>query len=97
MLSEGGIGWLPHIVEHADYVWHRHGRWTGCELPEPPSHYVPDHLYAKDPDGLEFEVSWLVPHDMVTPELLEARGVNRPLDLDAEVATYGLELAGGGR
>lgn len=60
-------------------------------------HTTTKALYAKDPDGLEFEVSWLVPHDMVTPELLERRGVNRPLDLDAEVATYGLELAGGGR
>ena len=60
-------------------------------------HTTTKALYAHDPDGLQFEVSWLVPLDRVTPELLERRGVNRPLDLDAEVATYGLELAGGGR
>jgi hypothetical protein len=42
-------------------------------------------------------VSWLVPHDHVTPELLEARATNKPLDIDAELARYGPELAGGGR
>ena len=46
VLSEGGIGWLPHALEHADYVWHRHGRWTGTKLPEPPSSYFPDHVYG---------------------------------------------------
>ena len=25
-------------------------------------------LYAKDPDGLEFEVSWLVPADLIGDE-----------------------------
>jgi catechol-2,3-dioxygenase len=39
-------------------------------------------LYAKDPDGLEFEVMWLVPADAWGEEEHEA--VIRPLDLDAE-------------
>ena len=60
-------------------------------------HSTTKALYAHDPDGLEFEVSWLVPHDHVTPELLEARATNKPLDIDAELARYGPELAGGGR
>ena len=60
-------------------------------------HATTKALYAHDPDGLEFEVSWLVPHDHVTPELLEARATNKPLDIDAELARYGPELAGGGR
>ncbi len=46
VLSEGGIGWIPHAIEHADYVWHRHGRWTGSKLPEPPSHYFPEHVFG---------------------------------------------------
>jgi catechol-2,3-dioxygenase len=58
-------------------------------------HTTTKALYAHDPDGLEFEVSWLVPADRITPELLERRGVNRPLDLDAELALYGPELVGG--
>jgi catechol-2,3-dioxygenase len=39
-------------------------------------------LYAKDPDGLEFEVMWLVPPDRWGDEEHEA--IVRPLDLDAE-------------
>jgi catechol-2,3-dioxygenase len=39
-------------------------------------------LYAKDPDGLEFEVMWLVPADRWGEEEHEA--IVRPLDLAAE-------------
>ena len=46
VLSEGGIGWIPHALEHADYVWHRHGRWTDSKLPEPPSRYFPEHVFG---------------------------------------------------
>jgi catechol 2,3-dioxygenase-like lactoylglutathione lyase family enzyme len=39
-------------------------------------------LYAKDPDGLEFEVMWLVPPELWGDEEHEA--IIRPLNLDAE-------------
>jgi catechol-2,3-dioxygenase len=39
-------------------------------------------LYAKDPDGLEFEVMWLVPAEHWGDEEHEA--IIRPLDIDAE-------------
>lgn len=39
-------------------------------------------LYAKDPDGLEFEVMWLVPAEHWGSEEHEA--IVRPLDIDAE-------------
>jgi len=39
-------------------------------------------LYAKDPDGLEFEVMWLVPAEQWGDEEHEA--IIRPLDLGAE-------------
>jgi catechol 2,3-dioxygenase-like lactoylglutathione lyase family enzyme len=49
-------------------------------------------LYAHDPDGIEFEVSWLVPAD----RLGEGTGLRTaPLDLDAEIARYGADLPGG--
>ena len=49
-------------------------------------------LYARDPDGLEFEVSWLVPAEL----LGEDTGMRTaPLDLDAELARYGAETRGG--
>ena len=43
-------------------------------------------LYAKDPDGLEFEVMWLVP-----PEhwgAAEHQAIVDPLDLSAEIARF---------
>jgi catechol-2,3-dioxygenase len=50
-------------------------------------------LYAKDPDGLEFEVSWLVPADLLTPDAGKVRTV--PLDLAKEKARYGATTRGG--
>jgi catechol-2,3-dioxygenase len=51
-------------------------------------------LYATDPDGLEFEVSWLVPQDRITEEMRNAVGT-RPLDLDVEIRRWGADLVGG--
>jgi catechol-2,3-dioxygenase len=52
-------------------------------------------LYAKDPDGLEFEVCWLVPKQLLTDEAIEARSKLRRLNIDAEIERYGLETVGG--
>ncbi|MEV4017548.1 VOC family protein [Nonomuraea angiospora] len=52
-------------------------------------------LYAKDPDGLEFEVSWLVPAALITDEVLAARAGIRPLDLAADKERYGAQTRGG--
>ncbi|MBB5776220.1 VOC family protein [Nonomuraea jabiensis] len=52
-------------------------------------------LYAKDPDGLEFEVSWLVPASLITDEVLAARARIRPLDLAADKERYGATTRGG--
>jgi catechol-2,3-dioxygenase len=49
-------------------------------------------LYARDPDGIEFEVSWLVPADRLTPEL---KMQTKPLDLAAAKAEYGGSTRGG--
>ena len=43
-------------------------------------------LYAHDPDGLEFEVMWLVPPDRWGDEEHEA--IIRPLDLEAEQRAF---------
>jgi catechol-2,3-dioxygenase len=48
-------------------------------------------LYAKDPDGLEFEVSWLVPHELLGDD---TDMTTRPLDLDAEIERYGADRVG---
>ena len=49
-------------------------------------------LYGRDPDGIEFEVSWLVPADLITPDMTPG---SRRLDLDAEIARYGADTPGG--
>ena len=52
-------------------------------------------LYAKDPDGIEFEVSWLVPARLLDEATLAARKQIRPLDLAGEVTRYGADTLGG--
>ena len=49
-------------------------------------------LYAHDPDGLEFEVSWLVPADRLTAGM-QARMA--PLDIAAEKERFGGATRGG--
>jgi catechol 2,3-dioxygenase-like lactoylglutathione lyase family enzyme len=58
-------------------------------------HVTTKALYAQDPDGLEFEVSWLVPAALITPELTEGSPMTAPLDLDREIARYGADTRGG--
>ena len=52
-------------------------------------------LYAKDPDGQEFEVSWLVPAALIDEEILSARTRIGPLDLPREIARFGGTTPGG--
>ena len=52
-------------------------------------------LYARDVDGIEFEVSWLVPADRLDDEVTAARSTIRPLDLEREKARYGATTRGG--
>lgn len=58
-------------------------------------HSTTKSLYGKDPDGIEFEVVWLVPADQLTDEILEGRKTIRPLDLVAEEERYGVLTPGG--
>ena len=58
-------------------------------------HTTTKSLYAKDPDGLEFEVTWIVPRSLLTPEELRTREAVRPLDLEEEIARFGADTKGG--
>jgi catechol-2,3-dioxygenase len=51
-------------------------------------------IYSKDPDGLEFEVMWLVPRAAWGEAATEA--IIRPLDLTAEIQRFGADRVGGG-
>ena len=57
-------------------------------------HSTTKSLYAKDPDGIEFEVCWIVPKDRLDQVSSDGAGV-APLDLDAELAAFGAETVGG--
>lgn len=58
-------------------------------------HGTTKSLYGRDPDGLEFEVAWIVPADRLDNQAREARKRIGPLDLDAEMARYGVDTRGG--
>lgn len=55
-------------------------------------HVSTKSFYAKDPDGLEFEVCWVVPADLLPPEVEVG---TFPLDLERELDRYGPETVGG--
>ena len=58
-------------------------------------HATTKALYAKDPDGIEFEVSWLVPADLITDDVRARKAVIERLDLAADKARYGGDTPGG--
>ena len=44
-------------------------------------HSTTKSLYGHDPDGLEFEIAWIVPADRLDEEALAGRASIQPLDL----------------
>jgi catechol-2,3-dioxygenase len=61
------------------------------------NHAATKALYGRDPDGLEFEVTWLVPDSRLDEELVPGVAPTRPLDLAAEIERYGADTPGGPR
>ena len=57
-------------------------------------HSTTKALYAHDPDGIEFEVSWLLPAELITEDVEKARVSVQPLDLEQEIARYGADTPG---
>lgn len=45
-LSEGGIGWMPYVVERLDYVWDRHRWYTGVNKDVRPSELFKEHIFG---------------------------------------------------
>ena len=58
-------------------------------------HGTTKSLYAKDPDGIELEVAWVVPAELLDDGALAARASISHLDLDREMRRYGAETLGG--
>jgi catechol 2,3-dioxygenase-like lactoylglutathione lyase family enzyme len=58
-------------------------------------HGTTKSLYGKDPNGLEFEIVWLIPADLLDDNAREARKQISPLDLTKEKERYGADTRGG--
>jgi catechol-2,3-dioxygenase len=81
------VGTLTELAEY-EHRLREAGALVGAS-----DHVTTKALYAKDPDGLEFEVSWLVPLDRVT-EAMRGELAIAPLDLTAEILRWGPDLVG---
>lgn len=58
-------------------------------------HGTTKSLYGRDPDGMEFEIAWIVPAAALDESALAARASVRPLDLRREIERYGPDTPGG--
>jgi catechol 2,3-dioxygenase-like lactoylglutathione lyase family enzyme len=58
-------------------------------------HGTTKSLYARDPDGIEFEVVWLIPAGLLDETALAGRRQLRPLDIEAAKRRYGATTRGG--
>lgn len=80
---------LGELEEHAEKLAAA-GALVGAS-----DHGTTKSLYAQDPDGLEFEVVWLVPAALLDEQTVQAGATIRPLDLAKEKARYGADTRGG--
>jgi predicted TIM-barrel fold metal-dependent hydrolase len=106
-LSEGGIGWVPYLLERLDYVYEHHHRWTGAELGgRLPSQIFRDHIttcFIDDRAGLRLRdiigvdnITWECdyPHsDSTWPTSPELLGKTIVEIPDAEIRKIGYENA----
>ena len=45
--AEGQVGWMPYVVERMDKIWEERGDASfGIDLPDPPSSYIPNHIWG---------------------------------------------------
>ncbi len=84
------VGTLAELEEHMARL-DAAGALVGAS-----DHGTTKSLYAKDPDGLEFEVVWIVPASLLDDDAIAAgaRAI-LPLDLAKEKARYGADTRGG--
>lgn len=98
LAGRGTVG-LYHLAWEVDTLGELErlsGRLAGAgALVGATDHSTTKALYGRDPDGLEFEVCWLVPAELIDDAMLSGRSRNRPLDLAREIERFGSETRGG--
>jgi catechol-2,3-dioxygenase len=96
--SHGTIG-LYHLAWEVetlnDLEDHLHRLADAGALVGMSDHGTTKSLYAKDPDGIEFEVVWLIPAQLLTGDEGGGDPRPKPLDLAKEKARYGADTRGG--
>lgn len=96
--GRGAVG-LYHLaweVDTLDILEQMAARLTAASaLVGASDHGTTKSLYGRDPDGLEFEVVWLIPADLLDDAALDARTRIGRLDLEAMKARYGAHTRGG--
>jgi len=77
-------------LQRIEGVLAEHGALVGKS-----DHGTTKALYAHDPDGIEFEVSWLVPAGLITDDAKDFEVRRPPLDIAGEMERYGAQTRGG--
>lgn len=77
-------------LEHVASALTEHDALTGAS-----DHGTTKSLYGRDPNGLEFEIAWIVPAHLLDADALEARKRIGHLDIDREKQRYGATTPGG--
>lgn len=77
-------------LERISATLDRLGALTGAS-----DHSTTKAIYARDPDGLEFEVCWLVPAELLDEDILAGRTTIGRLDLTKEKERFGARTRGG--
>jgi catechol-2,3-dioxygenase len=91
-----GLYHLAWEVDTLDTLEEMAGRLAAADaLVGSSDHGTTKSLYGKDPDGLEFEVVWLIPADLLDDAARQARKRIGPLDLAKEKQRYGGQTRGG--
>jgi catechol-2,3-dioxygenase len=81
------VGTLAELVDARERLAAR-GALVGAS-----DHRVSKSLYAKDPNGIEFEVMWRVPAEAWEQEM-QAGPMIAPLNLEDEIARWGDRVTG---
>ena len=96
--GRGAVG-LYHLAWEVetldDLEEHLHKLTAAGALVGMSDHGTTKSLYAKDPDGIEMEIVWLIPSHLLTGDEADPDPRPKPLDLAKEKARYGGHTRGG--
>src|SRR3954464_959567 len=91
-----GLYHLAWEVDTLDELERTAGRLAEADaLVGASDHGTTKSLYGKDPNGIEFEIVWLIPADLLDDAARDSRRRIAPLDLTQEKDRHGATTRGG--